>query len=159
MPKKTMQKDILVDPWRASAYIGEDLREECDNLARSHKPLPGRASWPGLRWWRWWWWWWWWWWGWWRGWWWGWWRWERGGGINDSAVQPQMAAWSPKTVPIVVALTPHHWAGAMANTNTKINGDKKYSSNNNIVLLPQETLQSCLFFYLCIFSCFLAKSC
>ena len=44
--KKTMQKDILVDPWRASAYIGEDLREECDNLARSHKPLPGRASWP-----------------------------------------------------------------------------------------------------------------
>ena len=41
-----MQKDILVDPWRASAYIGEDLREECDNLARSHKPLPGRASWP-----------------------------------------------------------------------------------------------------------------
>ena len=47
MPKKAIQKDILVDPWRASAYIGEDLREECDNLARSHKPLPGRASWPG----------------------------------------------------------------------------------------------------------------
>ena len=45
-----------------------------------------------------------------------------------------MAAWSPKTVPIVVALTPHHWAGAMANTNTKINGDKKYSSNKDVAL-------------------------
>ena len=53
---------------------------------------------------------------------------------NHSKAGPQMAAWSPKTVPIVVALTPHHWAGAMANTNTKINGDKKYSSNKDVAL-------------------------